>query len=522
VSSSQILGNNGGVAVPVAVDANGDVRVAVSGPVSGNLYATDGSSTVAVAGAPTGQMLVQAIGTTSGGVLTPLLVDSQGRVVTSGGVTGPTGPAGQSSTFYPYRTNTTPGTGDPGTGLVSWNNTSQLLSTQIQINHIDQNNVDIDIFLALLSVGDTVTIQDRSNSANFQRWTVSGTPTSLPNYVQVPVTLDAGTWSAPNDHQIIVAFLNAGPVGPTGPTGATGPAGPTGATGAAGPTGATGTAAWPSTSSVLLAGDGSSVTVGSGLTLAGATLTAGGGGPSTVFEVDFSSLPNQVLTNGLTYTIGGASWTVSNNTPSSNTLQIVNGTGLTYTAPTAAGGGFQLYTTFGSLGIPNPFQTIIFWVQCERVTDVSNAQAGFYHRWDQTGPTGLGSTFLPTSNGMAGMWFQANYIGINQSPTSGGSGGTRTAAPIGSNNALVSVLNANLCVSQYYGIYSGGWPSTLQWMWTNHQPTYYQFPVFAFQYQPPFAQPTDPALRGFALGGGQAGAGPANNLIWRRMRIQVV
>jgi hypothetical protein len=182
-----------------------------------------------------------------------------------------------------------------------------------------------------------------------------------------------------------------------------------------------------------------------------------------------------------------------------------------------------MYTNFGSLGIPNPFQTIIFWVQCEYVTDVSNAQAGFYHRWDQTGPVLTGFSFIPTSNGVAGMWFQGNLIGINQSPTPGGSGGTRSAGPIGSNNALVSVLNANLCVSQYYGIYSGGWPSTLQWMWTNHQPAFYSGGAnLSFQYQPPLTQPTDPALRDFALAGGQNGAGPSNNMIWRRMRIQVV
>lgn len=285
-----------------------------------------------------------------------------------------------------------------------------------------------------------------------------------------------------------------------------------------------GSTSWPGTSSQLTAGDGTAVTVGSGLSLAGATLTASGGGPVTVFEVDFSSLPNQVLTNGLTYTIGGASWTVSDNVPASNTLQIVNGTGLTYTAPTAAGGGFQMYTNFGSLGIPNPFQTIIFWVQCEFVTNVSSPQAGFYHRYDQVGPFNQGYSHLPTTgSSTAGMWFQATpsgNIGIHQS--SNASNGTRFASPIGSNNVLVSVLNPNLCVSQYYGIYSGGWPSTLQWMWTAHQPARYDFPIHGFSYEPPITQPTDPALRGFALGGGQLGAAPTNNLIWRRMRVQVV
>jgi hypothetical protein len=211
VSSSQILGNNGGVAVPVAVDANGDVRVAVSGPVSGNLYATDGSSTVAVAGAPTGQMLVQAIGTTSGGALVPLLVDTQGRVVTSGGGgPGPPGPPGYSTAILPYRANATPGVGDPGSGLVQWNATNQLLASQFQLSHIDQDNIDVEVLFASLYVGGTVRIQDKSNSANFQLWTITAPPVIVTgSFVRVPATLTSGTWSAPNNHQLVL-FVNLG------------------------------------------------------------------------------------------------------------------------------------------------------------------------------------------------------------------------------------------------------------------------------------------------------------------------
>lgn len=49
---------------------------------------------------------------------------------------------------------------------------------------------------------------------------------------------------------------------------------------------ATGTPAWPGTASDLLAGDGSIVAVGSGLSLSGGTLaaTGGGGGGATTFE----------------------------------------------------------------------------------------------------------------------------------------------------------------------------------------------------------------------------------------------
>lgn len=275
------------------------------------------------------------------------------------------------------------------------------------------------------------------------------------------------------------------------------------------------------TSSQLIAGDGTAVNVGSGLSLSAGALTASGGGPKTVYEVDFSTLANQVYTNGQTYTIAGASWTVSNNNPGSTTFQAVNGTGITYSGTGVS--GIQFYTNFGSLGITNPFQTIIFWVQCDFALNTGSPVVGFYHRWDQVGPQGLGGNGMPTSNGVAGLSFRDTgtpLIIINQSPTAGGTGGLRSAS-IGSNNTLVSMLNPNLCVSQYYGQYSGGWPSTLQWMWTNHQPAFYSGTTNSFdlQYQPPYVQPTDPALRGFAL---VAGLQASNTLTFRRMRVQVV
>lgn len=281
-----------------------------------------------------------------------------------------------------------------------------------------------------------------------------------------------------------------------------------------------GGASWPGTSSQLTAGDGTAVNVGSGLSLAATVLTASGG-PKTVYEVDFSSLSNQVYTNGQSYTIAGASWTVSNNNAGGTVFQAVNGTGITYGGTSY--GTVQFYTTFGNLGISNPFQTIIFWVQCDYASSTGNPTVGFYHRWDQSGPEGLGGNGLPTSNGVAGLSFNYNsgnpLILMNQSPTPGGSGGNRTAS-IGSNNALVSMLTPNLFVSQYYGQYSGGWPSTLQWVWGAQQPVFYSGGAnFSFQYGAPYTQPTNPASRGLALVAAHGGNG---TMTFRKIRVQVV
>ena len=157
------------------------------------------------------------------------------------GATGPTGADGGSSNYYDYQAKTTITTGDPGNGHVIWNNATQVSATQINISHINQDGVDIDIFLALLKTNDIIVLQDRNVSGNYQNWTVSATPIAQVDYFEVPVTLitsgGIGTTNFSNNHQLILAVTAAGVVGPTGPSGATGATGPIGVTGATGPTG---------------------------------------------------------------------------------------------------------------------------------------------------------------------------------------------------------------------------------------------------------------------------------------------
>jgi hypothetical protein len=128
-----------------------------------------------------------------------------------------------------------------------WNNATQISATQININHINADGVDIDIFLALIKTSDIIFVQDKNNSGNYQKWTVSATPTMQVDYIEIPVTLSTsagtGTTNFANNHPIIVAIISTGIVGPTGatgPIGATGATGPQGVTGDAGATGATG------------------------------------------------------------------------------------------------------------------------------------------------------------------------------------------------------------------------------------------------------------------------------------------
>ena len=157
------------------------------------------------------------------------------------GPTGATGANGASSTIFPYQAKTTTTTGNPAAGHLIWNNATQASATQINISHLAQGSIDIDVILALIKTGDSIIVQDEGVSNNYQRWTVSATPTIQTGYVEVPVALDSsggtGTTNFANNHSLSLFIFSVGAVGNTGATGFTGF---TGTTGVAGNTGATG------------------------------------------------------------------------------------------------------------------------------------------------------------------------------------------------------------------------------------------------------------------------------------------
>lgn len=150
-------------------------------------------------------------------------------VIGATGPSGPTGPQGQSSSFYNYQIKVN-GSGDPGTGHISYNNTTQISSTQLQVSHLDASSNDIDLFLGILKSGDKVFIQDKDNSANFQSWTINGTVVDHGNsWLDFPVAFvssgGVGTTNFSNNHAVILVINSVGPSGPTGPSGVPGVSG---------------------------------------------------------------------------------------------------------------------------------------------------------------------------------------------------------------------------------------------------------------------------------------------------------
>ena len=212
------------------------------------------------------------------------------------GPTGPTGAAGTSSNLFLYRANTSITSGYPGDGDLLWNAGTQTSATQINVSHLTDNNVDVDIFLALLTVGEQIVIQGQSSSSDYQTWTISGTPTSVnpgtsTAYWTYPVTLSAsggtGTTNFSSGQTLFLALVNGvtgptGAQGPTGPTGAAstvaGPTGPTGIQGATGPTGAASTVAGPTGPTGTAGIDGPTGPTGAASTVAGPTGPTGSAG----------------------------------------------------------------------------------------------------------------------------------------------------------------------------------------------------------------------------------------------------
>ena len=170
------------------------------------------------------------------------------------GSTGATGPQGLSTSHFEYRIDANTTSGQPSHGHLLYNSATQISASVVHVSHLDRTNVDIDIFLALLEATEVITIQETNNSANFQKYTITGTPTNInPNtansYWTIPVAILAsggnGTTNFAHNTDAFLALTSGvtgatGPTGPQGTTGPTGPIGPQGITGPIGPQGTTG------------------------------------------------------------------------------------------------------------------------------------------------------------------------------------------------------------------------------------------------------------------------------------------
>lgn len=232
---------------------------------------------------------------------------------------------------------------------------------------------------------------------------------------------------------------------------------------------------WPGTSSQLTAGDGSAVTVGSGLTLAGGTLSASGGS-ETVFDVNFAALSDstQTLSNG-NVVIGGVTYTIQN-AANAGTIQFVNGSGFVISGKNVGATSSE----WGFAGFGNqrtapvvllPFQSIT-----SKIATVASRFRAFAYVTSQSFASGDTILSLCVDNiGSAGATMfsvagSIGWLGVTPGQRAIASeyvlGGSQSFANVANNVGVStnvigvevdSALPTVYCV--YYGQWAAGWPS---------------------------------------------------------------
>jgi hypothetical protein len=159
------------------------------------------------------------------------------------GVTGPTGPQGDRPGFL-YTFSTSTSSGNPGSGVLKFNNATLGSVTQIVLSTTTADSLGISDILDLIDDSTSankarVSIRSNANGdASFFSFLVTSVTTHA-NYYELNGTYVDGA-AFTNSESIVFDFYQTGNIGATGPTGPTGPSGTAGATGPTGATGATG------------------------------------------------------------------------------------------------------------------------------------------------------------------------------------------------------------------------------------------------------------------------------------------
>jgi hypothetical protein len=188
-----------------------------------------------------------------------------GAASTTPGPTGATGPAGASGAngsqgdrpgfLYTFSTSTS--SGNPGSGVLKFNNATLGSVTQIVLSTTTADSLGISDILDLIddsTSADKARVSIRSNAngdASFFSFLVTSVTTHA-NYYELNGTYVDGA-AFTNSESIVFDFYQTGDIGSTGPTGPTGPSGTNGATGPTGPAGATG-ATGPSDFTMVIMG----------------------------------------------------------------------------------------------------------------------------------------------------------------------------------------------------------------------------------------------------------------------------
>jgi heat shock protein HslJ len=90
--------------------------------------------------------------------------------------------------------------------FITWDQADQITASTIRVSHIGSDTNDYDVLLSIIKGNDYVIIQSKTNSNKYQKFSVTGTPTIVPNsYIEIPVSNDSFGTSPTN-------FSNGDPI----------------------------------------------------------------------------------------------------------------------------------------------------------------------------------------------------------------------------------------------------------------------------------------------------------------------
>jgi hypothetical protein len=94
----------------------------------------------------------------------------------------------------------------PTTNNLRLNNATQTAATAMYIHHTNAMNVDVANALKMLRAGNTLLLQDKTNAANYQYYTISAAVTDFATYTTVPITWSSGGASVTAGRVMLAAF----------------------------------------------------------------------------------------------------------------------------------------------------------------------------------------------------------------------------------------------------------------------------------------------------------------------------
>src|SRR5262245_19145950 len=119
-----------------------------------------------------------------------------------------------STTLGIWRFDTTTTMAAPGSGHIRFNNATVTAATALAIHATTDAGTDASNLLKTLTTGDGIYIQDRGNSANWVRYDITGAFTNNTTWFQIPVAIHTGTSSGgslpTNNTPLAVQFTTGG------------------------------------------------------------------------------------------------------------------------------------------------------------------------------------------------------------------------------------------------------------------------------------------------------------------------